>query len=141
MNKTENEKTIFEKIINGEIPCNKIYENEFVFAFLDISPHNPGHTLVVPKKPFENIFEIPKPDLNELINAVQFLSQKIKTALAADGIKISMNNGKAAGQVVFHAHIHIIPRFENDNWPKNYQYDEGEASETAEKILVEIKKG
>ena len=140
MNNDQTEKTIFEKIIAGEIPCHKVYENEFVFAFLDASPHNPGHTLVVPKKPFKDIFEIPKSELSELIQAVQFLGSKIKTAVGANGIKISMNNGKAAGQIVFHAHIHIIPKFEKDNWPKNYQYEDGEALEVQSKILAEIGK-
>lgn len=132
------EKTLFEKIIAGEIPCNKIYEDDFTFAFLDINPNNPGHTLVIPKKPFKNIYEIDEETVGALIKTAQKIAIAVKKAVASDGIKIIMNNEAASGQIVFHAHIHIIPRFENDNWPKNYKYDEVESEEVAEKIRAEL---
>jgi histidine triad (HIT) family protein len=127
-----NEKTIFEKIIDKEIPSYTVYEDENTYAFLDINPNNPGHTLVIPKKPYVNIFDIPEDILKDVIVTVKKLSPVVKEVVKADGIKLIMNNGEAAGQVVFHAHIHIIPRFDNDNWPSKYK--EGEAEEIAKQI-------
>jgi len=128
------EKTIFEKIIEGEIPSAKVYEDENTFAFLDINPSTPGHTLVVPKKPYKNIYEMPENNLSYLMNSVKKVSSVLKEALSADGIKIMMNNDPVAGQEVFHAHVHIIPRFKNDNWPKKYKYKEGEVEDILEKL-------
>lgn len=108
--------TIFTKIIKGEIPCAKIYEDEHVFAFLDINPINPGHTLVIPKEPYENIFEIPDEVLEKMIVIAKQIAIKQKEVLNADGINIGMNNGKDAGQEVFHAHIHVIPRYKDDGY-------------------------
>jgi histidine triad (HIT) family protein len=132
------EKTIFEKIVAGEIPSHKVYEDNDTFAFLEIQPHSAGHTLVIPKKPYENIHELPEDIAQKLILSVQKVANAIKKATNADGIKLMMHNGKAAGQIVFHAHIHIIPRFENDQWPKKYEYSDGEAESVAEKIRQEI---
>jgi histidine triad (HIT) family protein len=108
--------TIFTKIIKGEIPCAKIYEDDQVFAFLDINPINPGHTLVIPKEPYENICEIPNEILEKMIVIAKQIAIKQKEVLNADGINIGMNNGKDAGQEVFHAHIHVIPRYKNDRY-------------------------
>jgi len=108
--------TIFTKIIKGEIPCAKIYEDDHVFAFLDINPINLGHTLVIPKESYENIFEIPNEILEKMIVIAKQIAIKQKEVLNADGINIGMNNGKDAGQEVFHAHIHVIPRYKNDGY-------------------------
>jgi histidine triad (HIT) family protein len=126
--------TIFTKIIKGEIPCAKIYEDEHVFAFLDINPINPGHTLVIPKNPYENIFEIPDEVLEKMIVIAKQIAIKQKEVLNADGINIGMNNGKDAGQEVFHAHIHVIPRYKDDG----YKLWHGKPYESKE-LIEEVK--
>ena len=112
---------IFCKIIAGKIPCIKVYENSQVLAFLDISPVNPGHTLVMPKKHSETIIDCDENSLCETMKAAKKLSSAVMKAVKADGINISINNYRAAGQLVPHLHVHIMPRFENDglklDWP------------------------
>ena len=128
---------IFCKIIRGEIPSDKVYEDENIFAFLDINPVNIGHTLLAPKEHHENIFDLPENVLDKLSSASKKLSLAIKNALNADGVNVTSNNGRAAGQLIDHAHIHIIPRYENDgfkHWKGAGGYQEGEAKITAEKI-------
>lgn len=128
---------IFCKIINGEIPCYKVYEDENVLAFLDIKPLNPGHTLVVPKKHYENLEEINEEDLTALILAIKKIGALIKEKLGVAGYNVSANNGAVAGQEVPHLHFHIIPRHENDGlspWPRK-EYKEGEAEEVIKKLL------
>lgn len=105
---------IFCKISAGEIPSEKIYEDEHTFAFLDISPVNKGHTLVIPKGHYENIFEVPDEVAENMIRTVKKVSASMKENLGVDNLNLHMNNGKAAGQVVFHAHIHVIPRHADD---------------------------
>ena len=127
---------LFCKIIAGEIPSTKIYEDDDVFAFLDIAPVNPGHTLVIPKKHTPNLYEIDDAILCKVMNVVKTLSTTTKKALKADGINLEMNNDAVAGQMIFHAHIHIIPRFEGDglkHWPQK-SYEGGHQEEVAEKI-------
>jgi histidine triad (HIT) family protein len=106
--------TIFSKIIAREIPAHIVYEDEVVMAFLDISPINKGHTLVVPKEPFVNIFDGNSDILAHMMKIGQKIGQRLKETGLADGVNISMNNGEAAGQEVWHAHLHIIPRLDND---------------------------
>jgi len=131
------EKTLFEKIIESEIPCNKIYEDEYTFAFLDISPNVKGHTLVIPKKPYKNIYELPETEAGQLINSVKKISISLKKVLDADGINIVMNNDAPAGQEIYHAHIHIMPRFEGDEgyYGVKYEYKESEAEKICEEVL------
>ena len=132
---------IFCKIITGEIPSQKIYEDGDTFAFLDIHPINRGHTLVIPKKHFINIYDIPADLFAKVMRTVQMLSPKIKEAVGADGINIGINNDKAAGQLVFHSHVHIIPRFENDghsSWHGN-PYQQGEIDSIKDIIAQEFK--
>ncbi|MBU3922768.1 HIT family protein [Patescibacteria group bacterium] len=105
---------IFCKIAKKEIPSEKIYENDKVFCFLDINPVSKGHTLVISKKHYENIFDIPENELKELISVVKKISKKRKKELNADGINLFNANGKIAEQSVSHFHIHIIPRYKND---------------------------
>ena len=134
------EECIFCKIINGEIPADKLYEDEHTFAFLDISPVNKGHTLVIPKAHHKNIFDMPSEVLAETMKTVQKMAKAIKEGVGADGINIGMNNLPAAGQVVFHAHFHIIPRFEGDgfkHWPHT-TYEEGESKEVAGQIQAKL---
>jgi len=130
------EDCIFCKIAKGDIPCEKIYEDEEILAFLDIAPVNIGHTLVIPKKHFKNIYETPDDTSAKMMLVAKKISTAIK-ALPSDGVNITMNNDPAAGQVVFHSHIHIIPRLENDGfgiWSSKRSYEEGEGEETARKI-------
>ncbi|MFA5134046.1 MAG: HIT family protein [Patescibacteria group bacterium] len=136
------ENCIFCKIAAGEIPAECIYQNDKVMAFLDISPVHPGHTLIIPKPHHENIIDTEDGLLCEIILTVKKLAPKIVKAVGAAGYNLCVNSGAAAGQVVFHTHFHIIPRFEGDglhHWGKK-PYKEGEMSEVAEKIRQELGK-
>jgi histidine triad (HIT) family protein len=127
---------LFCKIIKRDIPAEIVYEDKDNIAFLDIGPVNKGHTLVVPKKHSENILDISDADLKKLVSAAQKVTKAVVKAVNADGVNVSMNNKRAAGQLVFHTHFHIIPRFESDgfkHWPHS-KYNEGEAKLVAEKI-------
>lgn len=128
---------IFCKIIAGEIPGYKVYEDENTLAFLDINPVNPGHTLVVPKKHFANIEEADEQILCQIMKVVKKIGLSLKKNLAALGYNAQVNNDPAAGQVVPHLHFHVIPRLENDGlklWPqKPYQLGQ------AEVVLNQIK--
>ncbi len=112
---------LFCKIAKGEIPSRKIYEDNESIAFLDINPANRGHCLIVPKKHFENIYDIDDSTLEKLMVTAKNLSKIIKDKLACNGINIVQNNERHAGQIVNHFHIHIIPRYENDNVVITYQ--------------------
>jgi histidine triad (HIT) family protein len=129
---------IFCKIVKGEIPSSKVYEDDDVLAFLDIAPVNIGHTLVIPKGHFENILKTPEETMVHMMKVVKKVSHGLDV-LKPDGININMNNKSAAGQVVFHSHIHVIPRYEGDGfglWHGKRPYKEGEAKEVAEKISL-----
>lgn len=128
---------IFCKIIKGEIPCSKIYENNKIIAFLDIAPVHAGHTLVVPKKHCLDITDISDGSAKDVMLGVKKVSNAIIKALNADGLTVTMNNKEAAGQIVAHAHVHVIPRFKGDGlklWPQ-HQYEGGKAEETRDKIV------
>ena len=106
---------LFCKIISGEIPSQKIYEDDAVLAILDIAQTTKGHTLVMPKKHYENVLEMPEDEYTVLMLQVQKLAQKIVANLEANGVNILANTNEAAGQTIPHAHVHIIPRYdEND---------------------------
>ncbi len=105
---------IFCKIVKGEIPANKVYEDKNVLAFLDINPRSKGHTVVIPKKHYATLIEVPKDELEGLFGVVQEIGRKIIENLDAKGFNIGSNNGQMAGQVVPHLHIHIIPRYEDE---------------------------
>jgi len=126
---------IFCKIITGEIPSTKVYEDDAVFAFLDIKPVNPGHTLVIPKRHFENIHDTP----DDIFAKVAVVAKKIADAIlriGAKGVNIGMNNGTAAGQLVFHAHVHVMPRYGKDSFSLwvGKDYDGNEREEMAKEI-------
>ncbi len=127
---------IFCKIIKGEISANKVYESKNALAFLDITPTNPGHVLLIPKKHCENLYDLPNETLKQLALILKKIAVAIKKAVGAEGINIGMNNEKAAGQIVPHAHFHIIPRFSNDGYRlwKGKSYPESHIKKTAEKI-------
>ena len=101
---------IFAKILRGELPCYKVYEDDKALAFLDIMPRSPGHTLVLPKAPARNILDIGAEDLAHVFTVAQKVAKAAMTVFSADGITIQQFNEGAGGQVVFHLHVHIIPR-------------------------------
>ncbi|MDT3686899.1 MAG: HIT family protein [Pseudorhodoplanes sp.] len=103
---------IFAKILRGELPCHKIYEDERAFVFLDIMPRAPGHTLILPKAPARNVLDVPPDDLAHVIKVAQKVAKAAMTAFEADGVTIQQFNESAGGQVVFHLHVHVIPRKE-----------------------------
>ncbi len=101
---------IFAKILRGELPCYKVYEDDKVFAFLDIMPRTPGHTLVLPKAPVRNMLDVSADDLLAVMAAAQRIAKAAMKVFEADGITIQQFNESAGGQVVFHLHVHVIPR-------------------------------
>jgi histidine triad (HIT) family protein len=103
---------IFAKILRGEMPCWKVYEDEYALAFLDIFPQGPGHTLVIPKIAATNLMTFPTDALGPYTASVQRVARGVEKAFAADGITVFQFNGAAGGQTVFHLHFHIIPRHE-----------------------------
>jgi histidine triad (HIT) family protein len=101
---------VFAKILRGELPAYKVYENDKAFAFLDIMPRAPGHTLVIPKAPARTLIDIAPEELAHLIKTTQKIARAAMTVFTADGLTIQQFNEPAGGQVVFHLHIHVIPR-------------------------------
>ena len=101
---------IFAKILRGELPCYKVYEDDKAIAFLDIMPRAPGHTLVLPKAPARNLLDIGADDLAHVAKVAQKVAKAGMTALGADGITVQQFNEGPGGQVVFHLHVHVIPR-------------------------------
>ena len=101
---------IFAKILRGELPAHKVYEDDKAFSFLDIMPRAPGHTLVIPKAPARTFLDIEPDDLAHLIKVTQRIARVAVKVFAADGLTIQQFNEPAGGQVVFHLHVHVIPR-------------------------------
>ena len=102
---------IFAKILRGEMPCHKVYEDDVAFAFMDIMPRTKGHCLVIPKGACRNLLDADPDILAELIKRVQTIAQAAKTAFDADGVTMHQFNEQAGGQVIFHLHFHILPRW------------------------------
>ena len=135
---------IFCKIERGEIPCVKVYETQDVLAFLDLAPVHKGHTLIIPRKHVVNILDLSTDMASSLQGAIQAIGNGFLRGLKADGFNLGMNNFKAAGQLVMHAHYHLIPRFSGDGlklWPQSTYENNGEMNITAEKIITGIKNG
>ncbi len=135
---------IFCKIIAGELPSVKMYEDELVYAFLDISPINPGHLLVIPKEHHVSASSIPEEIAGRMFHIGSRFGVAFKRALDADGFNLHLADGACAGQVVMHAHLHVIPRDVEDgfhwNWRQlEYDGDDGRTA-IAEKILEKFKK-
>ena len=131
---------IFAKVLRGEIPCQKLYEDDDTLAFLDIMPRTDGHALVITKEPAPDLFGISPEGLAKIMAVVQKLAPKIKEAVGADGVLIQQFNGAAAGQTVFHLHFHIIPRKEGVSMgPEGAKLaDPGALAATAERIREQI---
>jgi histidine triad (HIT) family protein len=103
---------VFAKILRGEFSCHKVYEHDHVFAFLDIMPRSPGHTLVIPKAPARNILDISADDFAHVARGAHRIARAAMIAFNADGITLQQFNEPAGGQVVFHLHMHVMPRHE-----------------------------
>lgn len=134
------ENCIFCKIIDGEIPSTKVYEDEHVYAFLDISQVTKGHTLVIPKKHTTNIYDTPADVASELFARVPRIANAIKKVFKPAGMNILNNNEKAANQSVFHLHLHLIPKYqEEQGFEFNWQSKEDEyTTETLNQIASDI---
>jgi len=130
---------IFCKIVAGEVPCTKIYEDEVALAFLDIGPISDGHTLVIPKQHYDRLHDCPPELLGQVSHCLGKIAEATVTATDADGYNVLCNNGRAAGQLVNHVHFHIIPRNTGDGvfnrWP-SFKYPEGKI-EVLEKSIRE----
>lgn len=128
---------VFCRMVAGEIPVAKIYEDEAVLAFLDIGPISDGHTLVIPKQHYTKVHECPPEVLAAVAARLGKIARAVVTAVSAEGYNVLANNGPAAGQVVEHVHLHIIPRNSGDKvlrgWP-SYKYEKGRIEEIAARI-------
>jgi histidine triad (HIT) family protein len=133
---------IFCKIIAGEIPSTKIYEDKLVFAFMDISPINKGHVLVIPKEHYPSSSSIPEDAAGRMFHVGSRIGVALRRGMDYDGFNLHLADGSCAGQVVMHAHLHIVPRGVEDgfhwNW-RQLKYEKNEAAEAAEKIKAKLK--
>ena len=128
---------IFCRMVAGQIPVARIYEDEIVFAFLDIGPISDGHTLVIPKQHFEKLHDCPAELLGQVASRLGRIAGAVAAAMNADGYNLLCNNGRAAGQLIEHLHFHIVPRNVGDGvfdrWP-SYKYPHGKIEKIADKI-------
>ena len=132
---------IFCKIASGAIPSATVYEDEDFRAILDIAPAHKGHVIILPKEHADNIFSLSEETASKLLPVAKKVAKAVKEVTGCDGINLLQNNGTAAGQSVFHLHVHVVPRFDGDGllpvWPQG-SYAEGEANELAKKIAEKI---
>jgi histidine triad (HIT) family protein len=128
---------VFCKMVAGQIPVTKIYEDNVVLSFLDIGPISDGHTLVIPKQHFEKLHQCPAEILGRVASRLGKIAKAVAAAMNSDSYNVLCNNGRAAGQLVEHLHFHIIPRNTGDGvfnrWPA-YKYEKGEIEDIAVKI-------
>ena len=108
---TYEDSNIFAKILRGEMPAQRVFEDEVALAFMDIMPRADGHTLVIPKAPCRNLLDIAPSDLSALMPRVQKVARGVKLAMQADGLTLQQFNEQAGGQIVFHLHFHVLPRW------------------------------
>jgi histidine triad (HIT) family protein len=131
------EDCIFCKMVTGEIPVTRIYEDGVVLAFMDIGPLSDGHALLIPKEHMEKLDQCPDDLLGQVASRLGTIARAVVMAVGAEGYNVLCNNGRVAGQLVSHMHFHIIPRSADDelfpNWP-SFKYPDGKAEEIAEKI-------
>ena len=133
------EGNIFARILRGELPAVKVYEDEHTLAFMDIFPHSVGHTLVIPKAPARNLLDADAETLCHTIRATRKVAQAVKTALNADGIRVMQLNEAPAGQEVFHLHFHVIPVYEGVGLRRATEMAPAEELEkTAERIRAAL---
>ena len=134
---------IFAKILRGELPCHKVYEDDRAFAFLDIMPRAAGHTLVIPKAPTRNILDVAPDDLAHVMAVAQRIAKAAMTTFSADGVTIQQFNEPAGGQVVFHLHVHIIPRRDGVQLkpPASFKEEPAVLADHALKLAAALKAG
>jgi histidine triad (HIT) family protein len=134
---------IFAKILRGELPAHKVYEDDKSFSFLDIMPRAPGHTLVIPKAPVRTLLDIAPEDLAHLIKVTQRIARAAVTTVSADGLTIQQFNEAAGGQLVFHMHIHVIPRKAGVALkpPGTFKEESAVLAEQAQKIAAALRAG
>jgi histidine triad (HIT) family protein len=134
---------IFAKILRGEFPCYKVYEDDHVLAFLDIMPRVPGHTLVIPKAPARNILDISPEDFAHVARGAHRIAAAAMTAFKADGITVQQFNEAAGGQVVFHLHVHVMPRHDGIALlpPASRKEDAKVLEKNAAKLVAALKGG
>ena len=134
--------TVFSKIIDGEIPSYKVYEDDYVYAFLDISQTTKGHTLVIPKKHSQDVFSMTEEDMSHVFSVVPKLANALKATFNCNGMNIVNNNGAVAGQTVFHYHVHLIPRYaEEDGFSTSYTNNmQNYTSETLAELKLQVMK-
>jgi histidine triad (HIT) family protein len=132
---------IFAKILRGELPCYNVYENDHVLAFLDIMPRSPGHTLVIPMVAARNIYDILPEDYAHVSRAAHKIAAAAKQAFAADGMTVAQFSEAAGGQVVFHLHMHVMPRFDGVELlpPGKHKEDPHVLEANAAKLIAALK--
>jgi histidine triad (HIT) family protein len=126
---------IFMKIMRGELPCHKVYEDEKTFVFMDIMPRSRGHALVVPKTGSRNILDAEAEDLGHVVRTVQKIARAVMTAFEADGVTVAQFSEPAGGQVIFHTHFHVLPRWEGvEMGPSGIRGDDTKIAEDARRL-------
>jgi histidine triad (HIT) family protein len=138
---TYDQNNIFAKILRGELPCHKVYEDDRALAFLDIMPRAGGHTLVLPKAPARNLLDVEPADLAHVMQVAQKIARAQMTVFNADGITMQQFNESAGGQVVFHLHVHVIPRHEGQPMkpPASIKEESSVLSDQALKLAAALK--
>jgi histidine triad (HIT) family protein len=131
---------IFAKILRGEIPCHKIYEDEATLAFMDVMPQAKGHALIVPKRPSRNLLDVKPEDLCAVMKVAQKIARAAKKAFDSEGVLIMQFNEEAAGQTVFHFHVHVIPRNAGESLRQHARQmaDPAELAEHAKRIRAAL---
>lgn len=132
----KDENCIFCKILAGEIPSTAVYEDDDFKAILDVNPAARGHVIILPKNHAANIYELPDEDASKIMIVAKKIATAIEKAYHCDGVNILQNNGEAAGQTVFHIHVHVIPRFKGDT--VNIGWKQGDMPEDLDAICKEI---
>ncbi|MBW8057303.1 MAG: HIT family protein [candidate division NC10 bacterium] len=130
---------LFCEIAHGERPAHKVFEGEGAVAFLDIFPCTPGHTLVIPRQHYATLAEMPAEEAGRLFQTAVLVATKVQVAMGAAGFNLGINNGNAAGQEVFHAHIHIIPRYQGDGGGSMKSVARMQGKESLEQIATKLR--
>jgi histidine triad (HIT) family protein len=130
------EDCVFCEIVAGRREATKVYEDESMLAFMDHYPFNPGHVLVIPKKHYPTLLEMPEVEVGELFRLVVRVAQAAMKAVGGDGVNIVQSNGRAASQEVFHVHVHVVPRFREEGgvWPSRKRMSREELNRIGAKI-------